>query len=51
MKKEDLNVKAESHLKIRDITDKSNPKSIISKRLFNKKININNKDAKEIKPI
>ena len=44
--KEDLNVKTESHLKITDITDKSKPVDIISKRLLNKKIDINNKDKK-----
>lgn len=46
MKKEDLNVHTESHLKITDITDKSKPKSIISTRIFNAKNKINNKDKK-----
>lgn len=39
MKKEDVNVKSEGHLKITDVTDKKNPKIVISKRLFNKKVN------------
>jgi len=39
MSNESMNTKIESHLKIIDVTDKNNPKSIISKRLFNKKAN------------
>ena len=50
MKKEDISVKSEGYLKITDITDKKNPKTVISKRLFNKKVvkktDINNTEDK-----
>jgi hypothetical protein len=47
MKKEGINVHSESHLKISDITDKNKPKTIMSRRIFNKKIKINNIDDKD----
>jgi hypothetical protein len=48
--KEDIKTKIESHLKIVDVTDKSSPKTIISKRLFNVKKTLNTKADKNSKP-
>lgn len=46
MKREDLNIHTESHIKITDITDKKKPKSILNSRIFNKKSKVNNIDKK-----
>jgi hypothetical protein len=44
--KDNLNIHTESHLKITDITDKKKPRSILSTRIFNKKIKINKEETK-----